>query len=1502
MSTDQQQPGLMKKLLDYIVEQAKDIDPKGFRLSQVKGFMKVKPDLQGLPGIHFDEKLEGDHIWLRVERLQASKPPAVPQDALGLILISDNPMGSSPSLDENGIDRVVKQTLQSKLDGNVRAVETAVRAKAHQGLKSYTPLWTAWAEGEKPRRMAIQIYGELFTLKHQLESETTAKPLELVWGIGVASWKLSYEERTGRATFDFQYPLLTQSLELNLDEGTLAIEVRPRAVGTRVEFDAFSACQVQGSAEVEKTVRDALDAASQRPVNPFDQGSYDHLLKLIAGNLHKDGSYVPDSEEFPSAGTALAISDGWVIFARPRSANNLIVDVERLKSKLSEDVVLPAGPAALVTPPSDETVTYEPVHFRGLSGGSGAGGSGKANELFFPLPYNHEQVTIVEQLERSPGICVQGPPGTGKTHTIANIVSHYLAQGKKVLVTSKGEKALEVLQSKIPADIRPLTVALLAGDREGLRQFQTSIESIIHNLSQLNVDVVRTQIDADNTAIDQTHAELNRIDRRVDEIATSQLSTINVDGVEMRAQKMAEMVLEGAKKYAWFDDALSLDPACAPPLTGADATALRDARRRLGQDLPYASARIPSSVSLLTASDISKLHQILLDLHVIADAESSGRLLALRASTPEVLDEARQLLDAVDTAATLAKQLEDTGEIWTADLRAKCRQSSYASERQALEALFDEIDNLIAQRGEFLKRPVTLPDDAATSPQVVKAVERAIESGKPFGMLSVGAGEAKAQVAQIKVAGLAPSTKDDWAHVQRFMGLHKQLLSFSTRWNEFAEQLSIPRINDGVQALRQVELVSTHARLAHHLGTNHDMHLPQMAQRVFADPPLAQLRGTSSQLREVGEHLRSHLTRADLAHAATQMATLREKLAGTSGAISHELRTFTDETLGDPTLTADRVVGRYSELVGEVRRIEGLSHEIAVLNDFASRIENAGATRLGARLRTIPMSTSGDDEVLPATWRDAWTWSRIKTHLDAIEAREEIKSLAEKRRGVETHLAKLYVSVVAKSAWLSTKMGASPKVLSALNNYQTAVRRIGKGTGTNAMRYRRDAQRAMFDAQGAVPCWIMNHNKVSETLPSSLGIFDLVIVDEASQSDLWALPSILRGKKILVVGDDKQVSPDAGFIEAVRIQELKDRFLSDQPFADNLTPEKSLYDLASSVYAANNVMLKEHFRCVPPIIAYSNHTFYQGSIQPLRLPRSSERIDPPLVDIFVSDGRRGAKDVNQQEALAIADEIEAMLCDERFAGRTIGVVSLLGIDQAKHVDEVVRSRCDAAELHRRKFDCGDARQFQGSERDIMFLSMVVDRANCKANSGNMFDQRFNVAASRARDRMYLVRSVTLADLSQADGLRRGLIGHFSKPLDVGEQDSQSLIDLCESGFERQVYTELFERGYRVTPQVKAGSFRIDMVVEGADDTRLAIECDGDEFHGPDRWNADMRRQRVLERAGWTFWRCFASTWSLHKDEVVKDLIDRLTAMGIEPIGALARIPSLVEYREWVATA
>ena len=1493
---------LLKGLLEYIEEQAKEIDPKGYRLSAAKGFIRRNTELAGLPGLEFDLRPEGDHIWLRLARLEAHKPPIVPEPFKGLFKVSNDPFGAPPALDEGHLITWIVQ-YESKPDPHLAKThdpklrQEQLRQKAQLALQEYLPQWKAWAEGERPRRKSISLYGDLFALKHQIEAEETVKPQEFVWGIGVASWQLPYKEDP----ISFEYPMLTQAVEISIDERSMALDVRPRATDTRVEMEAFVACSVPGAADVEHAIKEQLQRHKDRPVTPFDTSSYTDVLKLAASNLDSDGSYreiLAKGDAIPASGADLIVTDAWVLLSRPRTNNYLTEDLKRLKAKLASGCDIPIGPLALVTPPSDKPVEFEAIRFRGLS--SRGSSQGEAEELYFPLPYNEEQVTIIQRLEKAAGVVVQGPPGTGKTHTIANVICHYLATGRRVLVTSRGEPALAVLQSKIPEEVRALTVALMTSDREGVRQFQASIETIQHQVSQLNPEQTRHAIATLESAIDRVHHELASIDKRIDEIAIAQLSEIEVDGAPMRAQKLAELVISGQEQHGWFDDDITLSPENAPPLSEEEAGKLREARRQVGQDLVYVQANCPSADALPTTSAVAELHEVLSSMRTIEAEVERGDILDLKATTAEVLTSARELLEMVEEAQALVEELETTDGGWPLELRVKCRLPSFASERQALESLFTDIDALIEARAEFLKRPVEFPDNGLRAVKTQEAVARAVETGKPFGFIALGVADAKEHIAAVKVSGLSPTSTGDWAHVQRYIGLHEQVLSFVIRWNQFAGELSIPLLEGGVSALRRIEIIATSAKKAHRLATEFDTTLPKKADAVFCSAPAKALMGGSTELSHVRTQLLRHLTKAELSKAATHLSTFQEKLAGKTGPVSIALKQFIEKQLGNPDIPSERAAAQYAELAAELRRIASMTVELTRIKDSAARIEQAGAPKLASRIRSRPLEVSGEETVFPVTWRQAWNWARIRTHLDNIEARNELLALSARRRDLEGGLSRLYKEMVSKAAWLATKRNATPRVLQALAGYATAIRRIGQGTGPNATRYRRDAREAMLDAAGAVPCWIMSHARISEAMPPDIGAFDLVIVDEASQSDLWALPAILRGKKILVVGDDKQVSPDGGFIASQRIQELKIRFLSEQPYGTEMTPEKSLYDLAARVFAAEQVMLREHFRCVPPIIAYSNRVFYKGGIQPLRIPRASERIDPPLVDIYVPGGIRDKHDNNDYEAQAIAEEISAILRNELFSGRTIGVVSLLGMDQAKYIDSVVRRRCDAAELLHRKFECGDARTFQGSERDIMFLSMVVDSRNCKALSGNMFDQRFNVAASRARDRMYLVRSVEIADLSDKD-LRLTLLSHFNKPLVTDKEEAEVLIDRCESGFEREVFSILVSRGYRVIPQVKTGAYRIDMVIEGAGDNRLAIELDGDDYHGPDRWQHDMNRQRVLERAGWVFWRCFASTWSLRKDDILQELLARLTAMGIEPMGALEHAPSLVEKRTWKPT-
>ena len=219
---------------------------------------------------------------------------------------------------------------------------------------------------------------------------------------------------------------------------------------------------------------------------------------------------------------------------------------------------------------------------------------------------------------------------------------------------------------------------------------------------------------------------------------------------------------------------------------------------------------------------------------------------------------------------------------------------------------------------------------------------------------------------------------------------------------------------------------------------------------------------------------------------------------------------------------------------------------------------------------------------------------------------------------------------------------------------------------------------------------------------------------------------------------------------------------------------------------------------------------------------------------------------------------------------------------------------EAAMVHHRII-CGDSATFQGDERDIVFLSMIADRNRKQSQTAMQYAQRFNVALSRARDRMVLVRSVTEEDLNPND-LKARIIRHFHEPMPAMADVSAALIDHCQSGFERDLFSILIESGYRVIPQVGSEGFSIDMVVEGESGRRLAIECDGDLYHGPERWADDMRRRRILERVGWTFWRCFGSNYSLDRGGGLDDLFQTLDRMDIKPVGGTIIGSRFTEHR------
>lgn len=1449
-------------LLDYM-EALEKLKQKPESVVPSRPFTFAPPDLQRYFEIQTDLQSDNGQIWLRVPRLQAIPPPPLPATLTPWVDLSASP-GTVPKL------KTAAHTLE---DGESVVRNLADNPDVQADFDAYRDwMWGPWSETELVRRQAIEFYQKVFSLLQELHEATVEAQQELVWGFGHISWC-----PTSSATIS--YPLLTVPCNLELDTRTSAIGVTPRSKGIRLELAPFMSEDLASECRaIEKFWDEAKDNIE---LNPFDRGSLSPLLQFAAAKLSKNG-VMKAMEPFasvPRPESNLLVTDNWILFVRKRPTDILVRDIENLKKAVEKAPELPSVIESLVTAASDVVETLPSVSFRGLATRE----EGESpRELYFPMPYNDEQLTIAKQLEVSDGVVVQGPPGTGKTYTIANIICHYLAQGKRVLVTSKGESALSVLQEKLPDRIRPLSVALMSESGDGMKEFEHSIQSIADGLSSGTDHELLSEIRQCQDSLEHRHAEIARIDQAVARLAAEHLRRHTVDGEVMVAGDLAKLVMNGHALHHWFDDALPEEGDSDPAIEDAAVQGLRSARIRLGEHLALLDEHAPTPNQLPALPQLVGWHRNLQSAADIEQQVQSGQLLPLRDPRPELLSEVDQVNRFLDQRQALVNELDAMGAVWVANFAKHLRKLPDQDPVLAsLYALCERAVALESERRELLPLAVIAPADIELQPGVVAAIARGAAGNRPF-LLPLGQAADRGVVDSIVVAGQKPGDASGWQSVQRVLDWRRAVRALTPSFTPVAVELGVPALPEGLEdSLRALQSIAKTVQLARRLIRVFDEKIESRLAVVFSTEVV---RGILSEGRliQAARSLQSHLDRAQLVRTHAEVQATVAGLQPYQGDLVARLRRLLTESLGALEVTEAMVRAVWSGLVKECQTLHDHQADLETVRHVTDQLAKLGAARWAGQLRSQP-AAGHDDPLLPATWRQAWRWQHYRLLLARIDGHRAFQDRFKKREDASQDLARAYQQLVACKTWLSLRQNTPPSVKQALTQYQLAISSMPKGlTAKSRPRYLRQAREAMDRAYPAVPCWIMPHWRVSEAIPAELGMFDLVIIDEASQSDIEAMPSILRGKKVLVVGDDEQVSPSNVGVLNSQINSLYDRYLRDQPHGASLSQEKSIYDLARTVFAGQTVMLKEHFRCVPAIIEYSKREYYNNQINPLRLPLAHERLDPPLIDVYVKGGNRRG-DTNKPEALAIVQEIEAIIAEPVYKGRSIGVVTLHGNEQAKMIQELITQRIDPAEIVQRHITAGAPPIFQGRERDIMMISMVNDGSMPGPNSSKGQRQRFNVALSRARDRMYLFRSF-MPEQINATSLTGGVLAHFKQPFQTNPHQDRSMRARCESDFEREVFDVLVNRGYRVSTQVHAGVYRIDLVVEDDAGRRLAVECDGDRYHGPDRWAYDMSRQRVLERAGWRFWRCFASSFVRRREEVIEDLINTLTNLRIAPVG------------------
>ena len=559
----------MLDLIDYVIAVEKDKLKLVTDVAEHRALHRTHDELVALPGIAFNRVSGEDVAFLTVERLNR-KPPPEPADSplKAWLVLSDDP-AREPRLRER-LTAAECQAAEISREDEAAGVDLDDYAEAdamHDGLAAYMAgPWADWVKAEVPRRTTIAFYGALFALRQALAAPDGI-PQELVCGLGYAALV-----RSGKR---LNYPLLTIPLDIELDSISHVIALVPRAEALPgVEADPLDAL---GLAQVDvwrKLAMRHIEELEDDPLSPFIRSTFEPILQNAAALLDPGAHYACGEEgnalPLPLPGTELRITDGFAFLQRERRATQLMADLLAFRDLLENsegNIAIPPAIAALFTDPSRDLQDENFPTFRGINSIPGATSSdGTGEELFFPKPFNAEQVQIAQRLAVRDGVVVQGPPGTGKTHTIANIISHYLATGRRVLVTSQKSPALRVLQDQLPPQIRPLAVSLLDSDREGLRQFRGSVDLISERLQHLRKSEIDAEIASLEAKIDGLHRQLAANDRETEQIGRTALSRLQLDGQGIEPLDGAREVLAAGNDATWLPDAIGPAAQFEPPL------------------------------------------------------------------------------------------------------------------------------------------------------------------------------------------------------------------------------------------------------------------------------------------------------------------------------------------------------------------------------------------------------------------------------------------------------------------------------------------------------------------------------------------------------------------------------------------------------------------------------------------------------------------------------------------------------------------------------------------------------------------------------------------------------------------------------------------------------------------------------------------------------------------------------------------------------------------------
>lgn len=1389
---------------------------------------------------------EGSESWLELKKPDVHlcpEPPAALKPWL------------HDGWDVLGTENVSHKNEIIRHDAQGQAVATAF--DQHEAWRAWVADRTLWRQAELPARKCLDLWNDFFAVNTRLKRE--GESLELVLGNANFSYK------------DLHHPVLLKRCQINYNPQTQTFSFSDTDTPTELYAGLFA-----GNEFADLPIREWSDQLGQSDPHPL--GDITTWLKTFRGAFPTAElleAEPPGKHEQPRIGPAP------ILFLRKRGAG-LTQFIDDVLQALPNAETVPEHLLRIVGCYSDEPQATEGVTFSDADNAY----AGEADDVLLSKEANAAQLAILRRLKHSDGVLVQGPPGTGKTHTIANLLGSLMAEGKSVLVTSHTSKALKVLRHHVSEPLRALCVPVLDSDKTSQKDLQHAMRVLHDGLSQHPDELAQL---ADKSRAKRTVIlnEIRELRRELEIAVNGEYQPLLLAGDQYDPVVAAKEVERGVGIHDWIPG--PVESGVPAPLCPEDLAALHASNQAIPVALEHDLAQVlPSPEAIPSANEFAASVAEINQHQTASDYGHRRDLWSGIATGTEPLEQViDELINAIGTiprgesepwrlaiVESVCSGQDCASNVW--ELLCQTIEAVEETSRQAVALLFthdpvlpdtDDLEGYSANAAEIVAHLTDRKSISAWTLLLKPAWKRLIDSSRVEGRKPRHRAHFEALHVRAHLLRARNRLQIRWNQMVQSHGL-PETPGNAMEPEKFAGQF-VPVIRACLDWQRRYWVEVRRSLVAQGLKlADLDQELPVFAH---AYPQAARLRHMVTTV--LPPIVAAEKKRRRVAGLEQELDSIRQSL---SPYAKVEVARALQLAINDRSVLAYRQAREALEVLLRLQpkfseRQQWLAKIRAVAPGWATVIEQ----------RIAP---HGSTEA-PGKLVDAWRWRQFSQELDRRAALSvtDVQARIERLSGESKRIT---TEVIKNEAWSGVirRVGRNPAARAALVAWVMLMNQIGAGHGVHAAARKRQARFEMEKARPCVPVWIMPFSRLVDNFSPIKNPFDVIIVDEASQENPLGLAPFFMAKKVIVVGDDEQVTPlDVGGA-AAPIQDLIQQWLGDLPAPAIFDLKSSIYDRAKIAFG-QIIQLTEHFRCVPEIIQFSNDLSYNGQIKPLR-DSASTGLKPALVPHRVNGIRKSMS--NEIEARAIVSLIAAMDEQHEYAGKTIGVITLLGgeKDQVKTIDWLVQEKISSLAIEHRRILCGTPAQFQGDERDIIFHSVIdsnegdgplVMRGD---GHGDLNKKRYNVAASRARDQLWVVHSLDHQTALKPGDLRRRLIEHALDPGHLMNK-LENAAAKTESPFEKEVLERLVRNGYRVHPQWRVGAYRIDLVVEGENGAKLAVECDGDRWHY-DKVAEDLARQTLLERLGWKFVRIRGSVFYRNPDEAMQPVFARLSDLEILP--------------------